>query len=309
MIESTGISEPVPVAQTFSFVDESNGIDLSRFSYIDTMVTVVDAFNFFKDFGSPETLLDRQLTDQEDGHRTIVNLLTDQIEFANVVILNKTDLVKKEHLGLLKSVIRKLNPGAKIIESSFSKVSPKEILNTGLFNFEEAEQSAGWIEELNKEEHTPETEEYGIGSFVYRSKRPFDPDRFWHYVQHKFPYTVIRSKGLFWIASRPDQALVWSQAGGSLRADSAGSWWSSMPYGTRIQYATFIENKAHIEADWDNTFGDRKNEIVFIGQDMNEVLIRSELEACLATDQELATQKWENGYDDEWPVQRVFAMQ
>ena len=165
LIESTGISEPVPVAQTFSFVDEANGIDLSKFSYIDTMVTVVDAFNFFDDFGSPEKLIDRQLTDQEDGHRTIVNLLTDQIEFANVIILNKTDLVSKEHLGLLHAVIRKLNAGARIIESTFSKIEPRSILNSGLFKFEEAEQSAGWIEELNKDEHTPETEEYGIGSF------------------------------------------------------------------------------------------------------------------------------------------------
>ena len=151
LIESTGISEPVPVAQTFSFLDEENGIDLSRFSYIDTMVTVVDGFNFFKDFGSPETLMDRALTDIEDDYRTIVNLLTDQIEFANIIILNKTDLITTKHRGELRGIIQKLNPTAKIIESSFSKVAPKEILNTGLFDFDEAEQSAGWIEELNKE--------------------------------------------------------------------------------------------------------------------------------------------------------------
>lgn len=233
LIESTAISEPVPVAQTFSFVDEQNGVDLSRFSYVDTMVTVVDAFNFFKDFGSPETLMDRELTDMEGDHRTIVNLLTDQVEFANVIILNKTDLVSEEELGILKAVIHKLNPVAQIIESSFNKVDPSAILNTGLFNYEEAEQSAGWIEELNKGEHTPETEEYGIDSFVYRSKKPFDPVRFWNYIQHEFPNTIIRSKGLFWLASRPDQALVWGQAGGSLRADSAGVWWSSMPYHKR----------------------------------------------------------------------------
>ena len=229
LIESTGISEPVPVAQTFTFVDEENGIDLSKFSYIDTMVTVVDAFNFFKDFGSPETLMDRELTDIDGDYRTIVNLLTDQIEFANVILLNKTDLVTQKQLGILKAAIQKLNPGAKIIESSFSKIDSKEILNTGLFNFEEAEQSAGWKEELNKDEHTPETEEYGISSFVFRSTKPFDPKRFWNYVQDKFPNTIIRSKGLFWLASRPEQALVWSQAGGSLRADSAGVWWCSMP--------------------------------------------------------------------------------
>jgi len=309
LIESTGISEPVPVAQTFSFVDEENGIDLSRFSYVDTMVTVVDAFNFFKDFGSPERLMDRELTDIEGDVRTIVNLLTDQVEFANVIILNKTDLVTKEHLGVLKAAIHKLNPSAQIIESSFSKVEPERILNTGLFNFEEAEQSAGWIEELNKDEHTPETEEYGIGSFVYRSKKPFDPQRFWSYIQHKFPSTIIRSKGLFWLASRPEQAIVWSQAGGSLKADSAGVWWSSMPFGKRIQYAAFVDNQKEIEADWNITFGDRNNEIVFIGQDMDEEQIKLELNTCLATTEELATQQWENGYDDEWPVQRVYALE
>ncbi|MEM9981743.1 MAG: GTP-binding protein [Bacteroidota bacterium] len=309
LIESTGISEPIPVAQTFSFVDEENEIDLSRFSYIDTMVTVVDAFNFFKDFGSPETLMDRSLTDMEGDYRTIVNLLTDQVEFANVIVLNKTDLVTTEHLGVLKAAIHKLNPAAKIIESSFSKINPKEILSTGLFDYDEAEQSAGWIEELNKPAHTPETEEYGIASFVYRSKKPFDPERFWNYIQSQFHSTIIRSKGLFWIASRPAQALVWSQAGGSLRADSAGVWWSSMPFDKRIQFASFHEHQQQIEEGWDKTFGDRKNEIVFIGKDMDEDLIKAELDACLSTDEELSTQEWEKGYDDEWPVQRAYALE
>ncbi|MEM6525303.1 MAG: GTP-binding protein [Bacteroidota bacterium] len=304
LIESTGISEPIPVAQTFSFVDEENGIDLSKFSYIDTMVTVVDAFNFFKDFGSPERLMDRDLTDMEGDDRTIVNLLTDQVEFANVIILNKADLVSKETIGVLRSTIKKLNPAAKIIESSFSKVGPREILNTGRFNFEEAEQSAGWLEELNKEEHTPETEEYGISSFVYRSRKPFDPARFWTYTQQKFPSTIIRSKGLFWIASRPDQALIWGQAGGSLRTDSAGVWWSSMPFKERIQYLPFLENQEEIESGWDDAFGDRKNEIVFIGQDMDEELIRSDLDTCLCTEDELATNFWVKGFEDHWPIQR-----
>ena len=309
LIESTGISEPVPVAQTFSFVDEENNIDLSRFSYVDTMVTVVDAFNFFKDFGSPETLMDRDLTNIEGDYRTIVNLLTDQIEFANVIVLNKADLVSEDTLSVLRAVIKKLNPTAQLINSEFSKVDLKYILNTGLFNFEEAEQSAGWIEELKKDEHTPETEEYGIGSFVYRSKRPFDPVRFWQYVQQKFPSNIIRSKGLFWLASRPDQALIWGQAGGSLRADSAGVWWSSMPFQKRVQFLPFLENQETIEAEWDATFGDRKNEIVFIGQGMNEQKIRNLLDACLATDKELESNLWRRGYEDEWPVERAFALE
>ena len=305
LIESTGISEPIPVAQTFSFVDEENGIDLSRFSYVDTMVTVVDAFNFFKDFGSPETLIDRDLTNIEGDYRTIVNLLTEQVEFANVIILNKADLVSEESIAVLRATIQKLNPSAKIIESSFSKVHTSEILNTGLFDFEEAEQSAGWIEELNKEEHTPETEEYGIGSFVYRSKKPFDPERFQNYIQSQFPTSIIRSKGLFWLASRPNQALIWGQAGASLRAESAGVWWSSMPYEERMQYPPFIYNQGEIESDWDETFGDRKNEIVFIGQDMDEALIRRDLEACLSTQKELSIPDWEFGYQDDWPIETM----
>ena len=303
LIESTGISEPIPVAQTFSFVDEDNGIDLSRFSYVDTMVTVVDAANFFRDFGSPETLVDRDLTDIEGDDRTIVNLLTDQVEFANVIVLNKVDAVSEEHLGILRSTLKKLNPNADLVETNFSKVDPKRILNTGLFDFEEAEASAGWIEELNKEEHTPETEEYGIGSFVYRSTLPFDPERFWQYFQTRFPPNIIRSKGLFWIASRPDQALIWGQAGGSIRTDSAGVWWCSMPFSKRIQFLSFIENQDEIEAKWDPTFGDRKTEIVIIGQNLDEDQIRQELDACLVPLDRLH-ENWQLGFQDEWPVER-----
>ncbi len=309
LIESTGISEPIPVAQTFSFVDEDNGIDLSHFSYIDTMVTVVDAFNFFNDFGSPETLMDRTLTNIDGDVRNIVDLLTDQIEFANVIILNKTDLVSENHLGVLRATIEKLNPAARIIESSFSKVATKEILNTNLFDFEEAEQSAGWMEELSKDEHTPETEEYGISSFVFRSRVAFDPKRFMDFIQSDFPDTVIRSKGLFWLASRPEQALVWGQAGSSLKVDSAGVWWSSMSNQSRSQNLTFLENQDQIEESWDERFGDRKNEIVFIGQHINEAEIRSKLNECLLTNKELAAQQWLKGYEDEWAVERAYAME
>ncbi len=268
------------MAQTFSFVDEENNIDLSKFSYIDCMVTVVDAFNFFKDFGSAETLMDRNLTDLDGDYRTIVNLLTDQIEFANVIILNKTDLVTKDTLGILKAAIHKLNPQAKIIESTYGKILPKQILDTKIFNFEEAEESSAWTEELKKDHHTPETEEYGIASFVYKTKRPFHPERFWTYINEKFPANIIRSKGLFWLASRPKQALTWSQAGGSLQANSAGVWWCSMPFDQRIQYVDFIENKENIESGWDKNFGDRKNEIVFIGQDRYFLAIAVHGRAC-----------------------------
>ena len=304
LIESTGISEPVPVAQTFSYVDEESGIDLSEFSYIDTMVTVVDALNFFKDFGSPERLADRDLTDMEGDDRTIVNLLTDQVEFANVIVINKADLVSRETIGVLRSAIQKLNPAAKVVESTYSKVNPKYILNTGLYNSGEAEQSSGWQEELNKEEHTPETEEFGISSFIYRSQKPFDPIRFWNYIHKGFPNTILRSKGLFWMASRPDQALVWGQAGGSINANSAGTWWCTMPLQQRIQYETYQENRAGIEDRWHRLFGDRKNEIVIIGREMDEEGIRADLERCLATEDELSTGDWMEGYRDHWPIER-----
>lgn len=301
LIESTGISEPIPVAQTFSYVDEENGIDLSSFSYIDTMVTVVDCFNFFKDFGSNELLQDRNLTDMEGDYRTIVNLLTDQIEFANVIILNKTDLVNKETIGVLKAAIKKLNPGAKIIESTFSKVSPDEILNTGLFDFEEAQYSAGWQKELQAESHTPETEEYGIGSFVFRNQRPFHPERFWNYLNSQYPAGIIRAKGLFWLASRPNDALNFSQAGGSSRMERAGVWWSSMPFSERILYPSYVQNKDHIESRWSKQWGDRMNELVFIGQDIDKEKMIANLEKCLLQSDEYHLFEQNFSFEDPFP--------
>lgn len=286
LIESTGISEPVPVAQTFSFVDEENNIDLSRFSYIDTMVTVVDCFNFFKDFGTNELLQDRNLTDMESDSRTIVNLLTDQIEFANVIILNKTDLVTESTVGLLKAAIHKLNPSARILTSQFGKVEPKEILNTKLFDFEAAQNSAGWQKELQAENHTPETEEYGISSFVFRNQKPFHPERFWKYLNDEYPSGIIRAKGLFWLASRPNDAINFSQAGGSSRLEKAGIWWASMPFSERIKHQSFVTNKTYIESKWSKQWGDRTNELVFIGQDIDKERMISDLKTCLLQDNE-----------------------
>lgn len=302
LIESSGISEPLPVAQTFTYQDEATGTDLSKLSTLDTLVTVVDAFNFIRDFSSIETLQDRQITDMEGDYRTIVNLLTDQIEFANVIILNKTDLVTPEELGMLQAVIRKMNTGARIVTSSFGKVDLHSILNTGLFDFEETSQQAGWIEELNKPVHTPETEEYGISSFVYRSRRPFHPERFWTYLNQEWHSNIIRSKGLFWLASRKDEALNWSQAGGSLRAERAGVWWDSMPYKDRIQYVSFLDNQREIEKRWDKRFGDRQNELVIIGRTLDKEIIVKELEDCLCDDNEIANMETGGTFRDEFPL-------
>ena len=302
LIESTGISEPIPVAQTFSFESEDGAIDLSKFSYVDTMVTVVDAFNFMKDFSSSQFLKDRDLTDIEGDERTIVNLITDQIEFANVILLNKTDLVSQSEVKNLKDIINKLNPKAQVIKTEYSRVDINEVVGTGRFDFEEAESSAGWIQELENE-HTPEMEEFGIGSFVFRSKKPFHPERFLNFIQNDFPTNVIRSKGLFWLGSRSDQAMIWSSAGGSIKSDPAGVWWASMPFSERINYTAFIDNQASIESDWEPPFGDRKIELVFIGQQLNPDIIKNQLENCLLNDEELLD--WKDGKfqkNDNWPV-------
>jgi G3E family GTPase len=290
LIESTGIGEPIPVAQTFSFTDEENGVDLSQFAYIDTMVTVVDCYNFFRDFGSDDLLLDRSLTDIEGDYRTIVNLLTDQVEFANVIVLNKTDLVDEATVNLLKAAIGKLNPGAKLIASDFGRVPPSAIIHTGLFDFDEASQGAGWQKELENE-HVPETEEYGISSLVFRDKRPFHPQRFWRYLSEEFPSTIIRTKGLFWLASRADDAMNFSQAGGSSRLERAGVWWASMPFQQRINYPSFLDYQQTIEERWDLDFGDRLNELVFIGQHLNHTEIKHALEKCLLNETEIEEYK------------------
>ncbi|AZA83698.1 GTP-binding protein [Chryseobacterium lactis] len=301
LIESTGISEPVPVAQTFTYIDEESGIDLSRFSYVDTMVTVVDGLNFIKDFGTADLLADRDLIDMEGDYRTIVNLLTDQIEFANVIVVNKTDLIDSEALGFLKAALHKLNPEAKIIESEFSKVDLREIINTNLFDFDKAQASAGWQKELQADHHNPETEEYGISSLVFRNKRPFHPTRLWEYLNERYPEGTLRAKGLFWLASRPDDALNFSQAGGSFRLEKAGVWWCSMPMNHRVQYASFIQNQEFIESRWDKDWGDRINELVFIGQDLNKDQMLEDLEKCLISDHEREFFSRKQFFQDPFP--------
>lgn len=236
LIESTGISEPVPVAQTFSYVDESLGIDLTKTTYIDTMVTVVDAYRFWNDYNSGETLLDRQEGMSEVDEREVSDLLIDQIEFCDIIILNKTDLVSEDELSQLKRTIRTLQPEAEIIETVNAEVPLEKVLNTGRFDYEKAASSAGWLRELEMghENHTPETEEYGISSFVYKRTLPFNAKRFDDFLQ-EMPENIVRAKGIAWLASRNDFAIMVSQAGRSVGIEPVSYWVAAMPTETRRQ--------------------------------------------------------------------------
>lgn len=268
VIESSGISEPVPVAQTFTYTDDELGIDLSKICRLDTMVTVVDANGFWQDFSSGETLLDRKEAASDDDEREIADLLIDQIEFANVLVLNKTDMIAEEKGEELKSVLQTLNPDAKIILTVNSELELSKVLNTGLFDYELSSQSAGWIKELN-EEHIPETEEYGIASFVYRSQKPFHPDRLMNWIMD-WPTEVIRAKGFLWLSTRNDVAVLLSQAGPSLSIERAGV--------------------------WDEEYGVKMTELVLIGIGMAQQAITDSLNSCLLTEEEL-TQNWANFLD------------
>ncbi|PEJ24315.1 cobalamin biosynthesis protein CobW [Peribacillus butanolivorans] len=295
VIESTGISEPVPVAQTFTYVDENVGIDLSKFCRLDTMVTVVDAKNFWKDYTSGETLIDRMQATDEADQREVVDLLIDQIEFANVILLNKIDLMKAEEVAELNAVLQKINPDARIIETSHSQVPLKEVMNTQLFDFEKASQGAGWIKELN-EEHIPETEEYGIASFVYRRKKPFHPSRLMTWLD-SWPVEVVRAKGFLWLATRNDTAVLVSQAGPSLMIQEAGKWIAAYPKDEQQQ---ILQDEPELLKSWDDLYGDRMTELVMIGIQMNQQEIENELDQCLLTEIELQ-QDW-SLYEDPLPA-------
>jgi G3E family GTPase len=293
LIESTGISEPLPVAQTFFFDSDELPLNLSDVSTLDTLVTVVDAFNFSLDYHSFDTIADRNLNEMDGDNRTIVDLLTDQIEFANVILLNKVDLVEKDRVNEIESILRNLNPGARIFKTQNSQIDLKEILNTSLFDFEKTSQSAQWKNELENE-HTPETEEYGIKSFVFRDKRPFHPNRLFDFLNNSWDSRIFRSKGLFWLASNKNDAVNWNQAGASMKVEKAGLWWDSMTYHERIQYADFVDNQKQIEKNWDAQWGDRKSEIVIIGQQIDEQKITAELNNCLLNSHEI--EMYKNGH-------------
>lgn len=283
VIESTGISEPLPVAETFTFADDS-GQSLSEVALLDTMVTVVDGYNFLRDYESDESIQARGESLGEDDERTIVDLLVDQVEFCDVLILNKMDLINEADKNRLIAILHSLNPRAKIVNAEFGKIELDNVLNTGLFDFNAAAQAPGWLKEL-RGEHTPETEEYGIHSFVYRARRPFHPDRFWNVIENDMK-GIVRSKGFFWLASRPEHAGSWSQAGGVSRQGLAGMWWASVP---QQHWPEDKESRDFIMQNWEEDTGDARQELVFIGIGMDEHQLRLKLNSALLTDEEMQT--------------------
>ncbi|MEK3794574.1 GTP-binding protein [Paenibacillus sp. FSL R7-0204] len=303
LIESSGISEPVPVAQTFTYPNPELDIDLTELARLDTMVTVVDANRFWHDFASGDSLLDRNMTAGEGDFRDIVDLLIDQIETCDVLLLNKCDLVEEAELNKLEAVLRRLQPRAKIIRTVNAQVELSEILNTGLFDFEQTSQSSGWIAELAKEEHTPETEEYGITSFVYRRRAPFHPQRLSFFFSN-WPSEVVRAKGLVWLAASGDLAATISQAGPSIQFGPAGYWLATLP---EEQQQEVLAAEPDVLAKWDDQWGDRLNEIVFIGVQMNREDIEARLDRCLLTAEEMK-QDW-TAFNNPlpWPVEELLA--
>jgi len=283
VIESTGISEPLPVAETFTFADE-NGVSLSDVADLDTMVTVVDAVNFLKDYEEAKYLQDTGESLGEEDERSVADLLIDQVEFADVILIGKTDLAQTADIERLSAILKTLNTHARIIPITQGQVDIDAVLGTGLFNFERAQQAPGWLKEM-RGEHVPETEEYGIGSFSYVARRPFHPEKFYQFLHSTEKYgKLIRSKGYFWLASRPEFAGQWSQAGGIARYDVAGMFWKAVP---KQHWPTDKEYLAVIEEKWVEPFGDMRQELVFIGQGLDQASITQALDDCLLSEEDV----------------------
>ena len=304
VIESTGISEPLPVAETFTFADE-DGVSLSDVAKLDTMVTVIDAVNFLKDYDEAKYLKDAGESLEslgEEDERSVADLLVDQVEFADVLLISKTDLVKKQELDKLIAIIKTLNTDARIIPISHGKIDIDKILDTNLFDFVRAEQAPGWLKEM-RGEHIPETEEYGISSFSYKARKPFYPNKFFDFLHNKnLAGKLIRSKGYFWLATRPQFAGHWSQAGGIARYGFAGMFWKAVPK------ESWPQDKDSLDAiyeNWEEPFGDMRQELVFIGQGLDKEQVTKALDECLLSDSDLLQGRahwatFDDPFPDEW---------
>ena len=299
VIESTGISEPLPVAETFTFADE-NGISLSDVADLDTMVTVVDAVNFLKDYEEAKYLKDKGESLGEDDERSVADLLVDQVEFADLILISKTDLIDDQTLKRLIAIIKTLNTKAKVIPIIKGEVELDKVLNTGLFDFEEAQKAPGWLKEM-RGEHIPETEEYGIASFSYEARRPFHPEKFLNFLHSTQKFgKLIRSKGFFWLATRPEFAGQWSQAGGIAHYGFAGMFWKAVPKKDWPQDEEYLSS---IKEQWVEPFGDMRQELVFIGQHLDKEKMINSLDQCLLTEDEVlkGREYWES-LNDPFPA-------
>ena len=304
VIESTGISEPVPVAQTFSYIDEAMGIDLTSICRLDTMVTVVDANRFVNDIHSEDLLVDRNQGADVTDERSIADLLIDQVEFCDVLVLNKTDLVTNEALDKLEHILRTLQPDAKIIKTTQSQVDINDVLDTGRFDFEKASNSAGWIKELTEgghETHTPETEEYGMSSFVYSRRLPFHAKRFNDWLE-QMPQNIVRSKGIVWLAQYNEVACLLSQAGSSCNISPVTYWVASMPKEKREE---IFAQRRDVAESWDIEYGDRNTQFVIIGTDLDQEKIEKELDECLLNSSEINSD-WHQLEDPyHWKIRKI----
>ncbi|MFK8332629.1 zinc metallochaperone GTPase ZigA [Pseudomonas sp. BJa5] len=290
LIESTGISEPLPVAETFTFRDDQ-GRSLADQARLDTMVTVVDGLNFLRDYQAADSLASRGETLGEEDQRSITDLLIEQVEFADVILLSKIDLISSHEREELCAILRRLNAQARIIPMSMGQVPLASILDTGLFDFERAAQAPGWLQEM-RGEHVPETEEYGIAASTWQARRPLHPQRFFDFINGPWSNgRLLRSKGFFWLANKHQDAGSWSQAGGMMRYGFAGRWWRFVP---REHWPQDEQSTAAILKNWTNECGDCRQELVFIGQDIDFARLEAQLEACLLSDAEMAqgVERW-----------------
>jgi G3E family GTPase len=283
VIESTGVSEPLPIAETFTFSDE-DGISLSDVATLDTMVTVVDAVNFLKDYEEASSLQEAGESLGEEDERSVSDLLVDQVEFADVILISKTDLVDTSEIGRLIAILKTLNTHARISPITQGQVDVDAVLNTGLFDFERAQSAPGWLKEM-RGEHIPESEEYGISSFSFLARRPFHPEKFFHFLHDTEKFgKLIRSKGYFWLATRPLFSGQWNQAGGIAHYGFAAMFWKSVP---KKDWPTDEESLNAIQKQWVEPFGDMRQELVFIGQQLDQVAMTRALNECLLSEDEL----------------------
>jgi G3E family GTPase len=284
LIEASGVTEPQPVAEAFTFEDE-HGEGLAEVARLDTLVSVVDAESFLADWQSEDELATRQLALDVDDPRSVSDLLVAQIEFANVLVLSKVDRVSAEHAERIEALLAQLNPSARIVRAEHGELAVAAVVNTGLFDYEEAEQAPGWIAALQGEP-APADEKHGLHSFVYRARVPFHPERFWALIGDADTWTcVLRSKGFFWLASRMDVSGLWSHAGGSAMCEGTGPWYAALP---DSEWPDEPEQREQILEDWQEPWGDRRQELVFIGVDLDQDRLRAQLDAALLNEQELA---------------------